>query len=472
MLFVPIVIVSTVVYAGSKAFLLIKLSERRKRHKKKTVSAKMKKTDQTLIVASTSVSLASTGILLQMPLVGIASVPIVLYVFAPTFKEAWHKLGKERRINDQVLTATRVTVCVVMGYTFIAALDAVLHAFSQRQFVHAQEDFHHTLQETCGSTLQFPDEFHAMLKQAVLDPSQMQQLGERKGEQMAPWMLAAFVLTLPLMGVGRAAAFLTTTFGGHLRKLGPYTSQRLGCQAVQQGILITQAGTLELAMRVDTIIFDGRLFKEPMLRLRAGEVMQALRDRYSQDATPSSYPMTLQVLIDSDEETLGLTLVEEVGLDGYFSASPGQARADLIEQLQRNGRTVCYVGSGENDTAEMLAALLSVTRSALSMGDPTQAGAILLGNGLHQLPVVFDLAAAFAAKQNFNFIAPIGVDLVDISTTVFLDFGLIYSVMFTYTGLLLGAANTHRSKNGGTSQEQGMTPAALSIVSNSVASGL
>ena len=40
---------------------------------------------------------------------------------------------------------------------------------------------------------------------------------------------------------------------------------------------------------------------------------------------------------------------------------------------------------------------------------------------------------------------------MDISTTLFLDFGLIYSVMFTYAGLLFGVANGSRSKNGGQS---------------------
>jgi hypothetical protein len=60
---------------------------------------------------------------------------------------------------------------------------------------------------------------------------------------------------------------------------------------------------------------------------------------------------------------------------------------------------------------------------------------------LQALARFFELAATFTAKQSFNLLAPIGLDLVDIATTLFLHWDLIYSVMFTYSGLLLGAVN-------------------------------
>lgn len=143
-----------------------------------------------------------------------------------------------------------------MGYSLIAALDAFLHAFSDRHFLRKEADYQQTLQKTSDNNLKCSDEFHMMLQKNLLAPSQMQQRGERNGEMIAPWMLATFLFTIPLMGVNRAAAFLTTTFGAHLRKLGPYTNQRLGQTALQQGILITKSNALERAMGINTIIFD------------------------------------------------------------------------------------------------------------------------------------------------------------------------------------------------------------------------
>jgi len=64
---------------------------------------------------------------------------------------------------------------------------------------------------------------------------------------------------------------------------------------------------------------------------------------------------------------------------------------------------------------------------------------LLLDNDLARLTHFFYLANAFALKQGFNLLAPIGLDFVDLGTTLILHFGLGYSVLFNYSGLLLGA---------------------------------
>ena len=59
---------------------------------------------------------------------------------------------------------------------------------------------------------------------------------------------------------------------------------------------------------------------------------------------------------------------------------------------------------------------------------------------------IFGLARLFFAKQRFNLLAPFGIDLIDISTTVFLHFGLFYSVLLSYAGLLTGMAQANMPK--------------------------
>jgi hypothetical protein len=470
MLFFPITLVAGIVlYTGSKAFVLAKVSERIDRHKKKVVSAKTKKADQTLAIASMSLSLAATGIVLRIPLLGAASIPIILYIFTPTFKNAWQKLYAKRRINDQVLTATRVTVCVVMGYNLIAALDAVLLAVSDRHCIRQQEKFHRSLQEACTNTLQLANKYSTDLQQTLLAASAIQQHGERHGEQMAPWMLAAFVVTLPMIGVNRAAAFLTTTFGAHLRKLGPYTSQQLSLQALEQGILITQASSLEQAMQVDTLVFSEQLFHDAITRSQAMNVMHDLRQRYVQDNAQGSQALSLQIVL-TDKAILQLEWLADLGMDGYIRTSPDQPLADALLQLQAEGRTVCYVDIDTRHDAARPTLSLTFAAHPLMNGEMASPDIILFGNGLQPLPQVFDLAASFKAKQHFNLIAPTGVDLIDISTTLLLDFGLIYSVLFTYSGLLLGMANSHGLKQG--YQDQNTAAAITPTVASNCESGV
>lgn len=448
MLFLPVVVISgAVLYAGSKALRRRKLSERLYHRKPRSVSAAMQKSNQALAVSSASLGLASAGFLWPVPLLGAASIPAMLYVFAPTFNEAWQHLSKEHAINDQVLTAARVSVCVAMGYTVIAALDASLHAYSQRLLVRNKEEFLRILQDACSSgQLALPENLQAVLVQAAENPSLMQQHGEYHGAKFAPWMLASFFLTLPLIGVNRAAAFLTTTFGAHLRKLGPYTQQRISHKAIQQGILITQADSLERAMQVDTFVIDGRLLINPDSQNQALASILALRQRVAQDLTsPEAQTPAFYVLVDDSEESRGRALAQALALDGFFMASPDQDRSQVLAQLQNAGRKVCYLGSGEADSAEIQTAYLAITPFVEHAS--SHARIILLGNGWQQLAQVFDLATLFTSQQQYNFSTPIGVDIVDISTTLFLDFGLVYSVMFTYTGLFLGLANAHQDKD-------------------------
>ena len=104
------------------------------------------------------------------------------------------------------------------------------------------------------------------------------------------------------------------------------------------------------------------------------------------------------------------------------------------------------MGTGARDAAAMNTALLSVDVREPSDLSETQAHIVLLDPRMRGLPGVFELARLFTAKQSFNLLAPIGVDLIDISTTVFLHFGLVYSVLLSYTGLLSSVAQAKMPK--------------------------
>ncbi|MGH9875810.1 MAG: hypothetical protein ACRD9S_25435 [Pyrinomonadaceae bacterium] len=541
MIFLPIFVAGGLLYAGGKVIQQLRADGRfaqRKGHRRPQLatgtlvetplSPARQKANQTLAMSSVSLSLATAGALLHLPVLGLTSLPIMLYVFVPTFKDAWRKLNQDKQIDNHVLDAVRITVCVAAGYTFIAALNAVLHALSQHLFVRNEEKFQRTLQNSFGKRqidicvyhdgveLQTPAEqidigsvivvsvgdtlpgegivlhgegwvdqrlakgdlkaikksrgdrvftasilrqgqlyiqletlpstrltasVHHALAQTTTEKSLMQRIGEHNGERTAPWMLAAFVLILPIIGVNRAAAFLTTTFGAQLRNLGPYTVRQFIGFAAQQGIVITQPNTLERAELINTIIFDSRVLIDPVVRTQVAETLQALRQRRWLIPALSPQRFAIHVLVKSDEEELGRALVAELGLDDYFNESASAVRASLIERLQKSGRIVCYIGKGEGDAAEMRTALLAISHRNLEAVDTTPAQIMLIDNDLRQLPRVFDLARAYAAKQNFNLATPIGCDLIDISTTLFLKFGLVYSVLLTYTGLLVSAAN-------------------------------
>lgn len=541
MIILPILVAGGTLYAGGKLIKQIKnrrgsAAQKKYPHRRQPLATAtvievrsnpaILKAKQNLALSSTSLGLATTGALAHLPMVSVASWPAILYVFAPTFREAWRTLYLERRVDVQVLDATRITVCVAMGYTFIAAINAVFYALSQRLFARSEADFQRQLQECFGKPspglwqycegaelrvnsgklddrtvivfstddwvpvetqvlygeawvnqylddgqtspvkkvigqripamsrivagkiyvrlMAHPEESntlttHKILTHAAQTKGMLQKIGEQNGERMAPWMLGSFLVTLPLMGASRAAAFLTTTFGAHMQRLSPHTQRQFIGFAAQHGIVIKQPRALERANLITTMIIDSRLLQQPAIRVQVGEVIQSLRQCTWINATASTQRFAVHVFVTSAEEKIAKTLLADLGLDDYFVEDTSAGRASIIERLQMSGRIVCYLGTGEQDQAEMRTAMLAIAHGNLSLLSTTPAQILLLNNNLSHLRAFFDLAMAFTARQAGNLLIPIGCDLIDISTTLFLDFGLIYSLMFTYFGLFLSA---------------------------------
>lgn len=494
-----------------------------------------------LACSSVSLGLATSGAVLGWPLLGLASLPGLLFVFVPTYDRAWRAV-RQRRVDLEVLDATRVTVCIVMGYTVVAALDALLHAVSRRLLQRGESHFRNTLDETFGKRaagvwvyrdgveLETPaaevrpgaivvlgigdtvpaagvvldgrgrvrpalaggpdlakrsgDRLaagglvvsgrfylrleetpapapipHEVLERAALGPTLIRRIGERSGERLTPWMLAAFVLAMPWLGVNRAAAFLTVRCGAQLRYLGPHTARQAIGYGARHGILVCRIAALELASLVNTVVIDARVLADPAVRAGALGLVHALRQRPWPAAQMLSQPFAVHVLADTDED--GRRLQEALGLDDYFVEPSAAGRATLLQNLQLGGRWLCYVGTGEGDAAALGTALLGVAhRPGLPLQD-SPAAIVLTDPDLAGLPGLFDLAAAFTARQGGNLSLPIGLDLLDISTTVFLHFGLVYSVLLSHVGLFSCVARAGFPKTGPAPELEPPPPAGL-----------
>ncbi len=486
--------------------------------------------NQALAVSSMSLGLTTASIVFAQPTLGLASLPLTLYVFAPTFQNAWRHALKERRVTSAVLDATRIVVCVVMRYDAVAALNAFLQSASQKLFAQAEADFQRQLFDLFGqdqaavwayaqgaefqiapeqlaigdvlalspgdivpadgvvlygagwldqrlvtgddspipksigervladSTLlagklyvQVEQIFSSVtsgsirmtLQQTATRTSWAQELGEVSGQRMAPRMLLAFAISLPLLGANRAAAFLTTSFGAQMRTLGPHGVRNFVIAAARQGILIKDVRALEKAVVVNTLILDARLFNDPQVRTQAKTLIHNLRRRAWHIHRLRPHRFAIYLLANHDEDELARALATELGLDDYFAVPSLDERAMLIERLQKGGRLICYVGAGSDDDPVMAKAFVSIAHRGLGTLTTDAAQVTLLDKDLDRLESFFALANDFMHKQGFNLLAPIGLDVVDIATTLFFHLGVVYSVLFNYTGLLLSAGQAH-----------------------------
>lgn len=103
--------------------------------------------NRSLSLATVSLGLTVAGIIFNSLLI-IVSVPAALLIFAPALQDAWRTLRQDRRITPAVLDATRVILCIVMGYYFALALDTWLRTLTQRLMVTTEVDFQEALAQS------------------------------------------------------------------------------------------------------------------------------------------------------------------------------------------------------------------------------------------------------------------------------------------------------------------------------------
>ena len=65
-------------------------------------------------------------------------------------------------------------------------------------------------------------------------------------------------------------------------------------------------------------------------------------------------------IISGDQEEPTRTLAQSLGIDSYFANTLPENKALLIEQLQNEGRVVCFIGDGINDAIALKKADVSM----------------------------------------------------------------------------------------------------------------
>jgi len=146
-------------------------------------------------------------------------------------------------------------------------------------------------------------------------------------------------------------------------------------------------------------------------------------------------------IISGDHEKPTQKLAEELGIKHYFAETLPQNKARLIEKLQAEGKSVCFVGDGINDAIALKKANVSISlRGASSVATDT-AQIILMDQSLKQLEQIFEIASEFEANMKINFLITVIPQTIIIGGVFFLHFGLLSSIVLNQIGLLTGLGN-------------------------------
>ncbi len=175
----------------------------------------------------------------------------------------------------------------------------------------------------------------------------------------------------------------------------------------------------------------GAIELKPTIRPEAEAVVRGLRERGIQ----STY------IISGDHEAPTRKLAYDLGIDHYFAETLPEDKATLIEQLQQEGKMVCYVGDGINDAIALKKAAISISMQGASSVAVDTAQVILMDQNLSKLCDLFDLAADFNRNMTKTFGLVVAPHLLSLFGILFMHFGLLSVIILCQLGLGVGVGN-------------------------------
>ena len=174
----------------------------------------------------------------------------------------------------------------------------------------------------------------------------------------------------------------------------------------------------------------GALELQPTIRPEAVEMIQAVKDR------------GLQLhIISGDREAPTRQLAKELGIDHYFAEVLPKNKATIVQQLQDEGRFVCFVGDGINDAIALKTARVSISLKGASTAATDTAQIVFMDGTLNPLNSLFDFADKFEDTMRKNKTISMVPGYVTITGVYLFHLGIASSMAIFYLGSFAGLGN-------------------------------
>ncbi len=97
-------------------------------------------------------------------------------------------------------------------------------------------------------------------------------------------------------------------------------------------------------------------------------------------------------IVSGDHKEPTQSLAERLGMDSYYAEVLPENKANIVEQLQKQGKVVCFVGDGINDAIAMKKANVSISLRGASSIATDIAQVVLMDGSLSHLAQLFDIS--------------------------------------------------------------------------------
>ncbi|MCP4142829.1 MAG: HAD-IC family P-type ATPase, partial [Chloroflexi bacterium] len=146
-------------------------------------------------------------------------------------------------------------------------------------------------------------------------------------------------------------------------------------------------------------------------------------------------------IVSGDHKQPTQKLAQSLGIDSYFYDILPQDKASIVEQLQKEGKSVCFVGDGINDAIAMQKADVSISFAGASSIASDIAQVILLNGTLFHIAELFEMSKYLEINLRNSFILTTAPTIVNIGGAFLVNFGFTTAIIVKYVGFLFGLGN-------------------------------
>lgn len=133
-------------------------------------------------------------------------------------------------------------------------------------------------------------------------------------------------------------------------------------------------------------------------------------------------------IISGDQEEPTRRLAEQLMMDGHFANVLPEGKAGIVEQLQKAGHAVCFVGDGINDAIALKKANVSVSLRGATTVAMDSAQVVLMQESLERLPLLFELADDMARSLRWGNTAGVVPGYINVAGVFFLGTGYLFAL--------------------------------------------
>jgi len=147
-------------------------------------------------------------------------------------------------------------------------------------------------------------------------------------------------------------------------------------------------------------------------------------------------------IVSGDHKLPTQKLAESLEMDSYYYDITPENKADIVEQLQKAGKTVCFVGDGINDAIAMKKANVSISIQGATSIATDVAEVILMDGTLSHLADIFEISNNLDSNLQNSLKLSIAPGVIKIGGLLLFNFGILTAIIIDATLTFVGVGNS------------------------------